>query len=55
MTAAMAARGLGGLAGSGLGLWSKPAEFRHWDLRLYSPLRVALGGLTGYVARRHDA
>ncbi|MFF3649254.1 DUF3995 domain-containing protein [Streptomyces sp. NPDC002181] len=58
VTAAMAARGLGGLAGSGLGLWSKPAGFRHWDLRLYSPLCVALGGLTGYVAlrtRRRDA
>ncbi|MFF4853024.1 DUF3995 domain-containing protein [Streptomyces sp. NPDC001194] len=52
VSGAMAARGLGGLAGSGLGLWSKPAEFRHWDLRLYSPLCVALGGLTGYVALR---
>ncbi|MEU9177164.1 DUF3995 domain-containing protein [Streptomyces sp. NPDC048550] len=52
VSGAMAARGLGGLAGSGLGLWSKPDEFRHWDLRLYSPLCVALGGLTGYVALR---
>ncbi|MFI6001416.1 DUF3995 domain-containing protein [Streptomyces sp. NPDC051366] len=46
----LAARGLGGLAASGLGLGSAPPEFRHWDLLLYSPLCVALGGLTGYVA-----
>ncbi|MEV0411424.1 DUF3995 domain-containing protein [Streptomyces sp. NPDC050448] len=48
----LAARGLGGLAASGLGLGSAPAEFRHWDLALYSPLCVALGGLSGYVALR---
>ncbi|WP_405754597.1 MULTISPECIES: DUF3995 domain-containing protein [unclassified Streptomyces] len=48
----LAARGIGGLAASGLELGSKPAEFRHWDLRLYSPLCVTLGGLTGYVALR---
>ncbi|MFF3859794.1 DUF3995 domain-containing protein [Streptomyces sp. NPDC002209] len=48
----LAARGLGGLAASGLGLGSAPPEFRHWDLLLYSPLCVALGGLSGYVALR---
>lgn len=48
----LAARGLGGLAASGLALGSAPPEFRHWDLLLYSPLCVVLGGLTGYVALR---
>ncbi|WP_354637679.1 DUF3995 domain-containing protein [Kitasatospora camelliae] len=48
----MAVRGLGGLAASGLALGEVPSEFRHWDLALYSPLCVALGGLTGYVAAR---
>ncbi|MCB5167455.1 DUF3995 domain-containing protein [Streptomyces bambusae] len=52
VTGVMAARGLGGLAASGLGLGSAPAEFRRWDLLLYSPLCVTLGGLTGYVAMR---
>ncbi|MFJ3201359.1 DUF3995 domain-containing protein [Streptomyces sp. NPDC086989] len=58
VSGALAVRGLGGLAASGLGLGSKPDGFRHWDLRLYSPLCVTLGGLTGYVAlrtRRHRA
>ncbi|GHC59322.1 DUF3995 domain-containing protein [Streptomyces cinnamoneus] len=45
-------RGLGGLVASGLGLGDVPAEHRHWDLVLYSPLCVTLGGLAGYVALR---
>ncbi|WP_186319280.1 DUF3995 domain-containing protein [Streptomyces sp. SAJ15] len=49
---ALSARGLGGLAVSGLRLGDVPAVFRHWDLRVYSPICVTLGGLTGYVALR---
>ncbi|WFB06074.1 DUF3995 domain-containing protein [Streptomyces sp. LX-29] len=48
----LGARGLGGFAVSGLSLGDAPAVFRHWDLRLYSPICVTLGGLTGYVALR---
>jgi hypothetical protein len=45
-------RGLGGLVVSGFALGEAPAEFRHWDLVLYSPLCIVLGGLTGYVTAR---
>ncbi|WP_208030073.1 DUF3995 domain-containing protein [Streptomyces cyanogenus] len=48
----MSIRGLGGLVVSGLGLGGAPAEFRHGDLLLYSPLCIVLGCLTGYVAAR---
>ncbi|MFD7624774.1 DUF3995 domain-containing protein [Streptomyces sp. NPDC059851] len=48
----LAARGMGGLATSGLGVGSAPETYRHWDLVLYSPLCLALAGLTGFVARR---
>ncbi|TKS96188.1 DUF3995 domain-containing protein [Streptomyces lasalocidi] len=45
-------RGLGGLIVSGFTLSEAPAEFRHWDLLLYSPLCIVLGGLTGFVTVR---
>ncbi|MEV8098906.1 DUF3995 domain-containing protein [Kitasatospora sp. NPDC085879] len=48
----LAVRGVGGLLVSGLRLADAPAEFRHWDLQLYSPLCVTLGALTGYLAFR---
>ncbi|MEU2390516.1 DUF3995 domain-containing protein [Streptomyces sp. NPDC007369] len=48
----LAARGAGGLVTSGLDLGSAPEAYRHWDLALYSPLCLALAGLTGFVARR---
>ncbi|MFJ1707421.1 DUF3995 domain-containing protein [Kitasatospora sp. NPDC088346] len=48
----LALRGVGGLASSGLAPGERPEEFVHWDLALHSPLCVALGGLTGYVAAR---
>lgn len=48
----MSIRGLGGMVVSGLALGDAPAAFRHWDLLLYSPLCVVLGGLTGYVTAR---
>lgn len=46
-------RGAAGLVSSGLvssGLTSRPSEFTRWDLALYSPLSLALGGLTAHVA-----
>ncbi|MER6914765.1 DUF3995 domain-containing protein [Streptomyces sp. NPDC000594] len=52
LSGVLAVRGLGGLLVSGLDLGEVPAEFRHWDLALYSPLCLALGGLTGYLAVR---
>lgn len=48
----LSARGLGGLTVSGFALREATAEFRHWDLLLYSPLCIGIGGLTGYVATR---
>ncbi|MFJ5552312.1 DUF3995 domain-containing protein [Streptomyces sp. NPDC093225] len=48
----LAVRGAGGLLVSALGLGEVPEEFRRWDLVLYSPLCVALGGLTAYLALR---
>ncbi|MFJ8669847.1 DUF3995 domain-containing protein [Streptomyces sp. NPDC093600] len=41
-------RGAAGLVSSGL--TSRPSEFTRWDLALYSPLSLALGGLTAHVA-----
>ncbi|MCH0572402.1 DUF3995 domain-containing protein [Streptomyces sp. MUM 136J] len=52
LSGVLAARGLGGLLVSGLDLRDVPAGFRHWDLALYSPLCIVLGGLTGYLAVR---
>ncbi|MCJ1676693.1 DUF3995 domain-containing protein [Streptomyces sp. APSN-46.1] len=51
----LAARGVGGLAASGLELGAAPEVYRHWDLVLYSPLCLTLAGLTGFVARRTAA
>ncbi|MET9435778.1 DUF3995 domain-containing protein [Streptomyces sp. NPDC006551] len=41
-------RGAAGLVSSGL--TSRPSDFTRWDVALYSPLSLALGGLTAYVA-----
>ncbi|MFI2370837.1 DUF3995 domain-containing protein [Streptomyces sp. NPDC018833] len=41
-------RGAVGLVSSAL--TGRPTEFTRWDLALYSPLCLALGGLTAYVA-----
>ncbi|MER6616461.1 DUF3995 domain-containing protein [Streptomyces xantholiticus] len=41
-------RGAAGLVSSGL--TSRPTDFTRWDLALYSPLCLTLGGLTAYVA-----
>jgi hypothetical protein len=44
MTAAtLIGRGVGGLVVSATGTGSATARFRYWDLRLYSPLCLALG------------
>ncbi|MBC2904400.1 DUF3995 domain-containing protein [Streptomyces cupreus] len=48
-------RGAAGLVSSAL--TSRPTDFTRWDLALYSPLCLTLGGLTAYVAaatRRRD-
>ncbi|MFE6910026.1 DUF3995 domain-containing protein [Streptomyces erythrochromogenes] len=52
VSAVLAARGLGGLVVSGLDLQQAPARYTEMDLRLYSPLCLALSSLTGYVATR---
>ncbi|MFE0701138.1 DUF3995 domain-containing protein [Streptomyces sp. NPDC058872] len=52
LSGVLTARGAGGLLVSGFDLRDVPAEFRHWDLALYSPLCLTLGGLTGYLAVR---
>lgn len=41
-------RGSIGLVSSAL--TGRPTDFTRWDLALYSPLSLALGGLTAYVA-----
>ncbi|MCL8011945.1 DUF3995 domain-containing protein [Streptomyces sp. AS02] len=41
-------RGAAGLVSSAA--TSRPTDFTRWDLTLYSPLCLALGGLTAYVA-----
>lgn len=41
-------RGAAGMVSSGLD--SQPTDYARWDLALYSPLCLALGGLTAYVA-----
>ncbi|MEU8773355.1 DUF3995 domain-containing protein [Streptomyces sp. NPDC048606] len=48
----LAARGAQGLIHSGLALGNSPAAYRRRDLSVYSPLCLALAGLTGYVAHR---
>uniref|UniRef100_A0AAU2JTN4 DUF3995 domain-containing protein n=1 Tax=Streptomyces sp. NBC_00049 TaxID=2903617 RepID=A0AAU2JTN4_9ACTN len=48
----LAARGTAGLVGSGLAWGDAPEAYRHWDLALYSPLCLALAGLTAFVAGR---
>ncbi|MER5942444.1 DUF3995 domain-containing protein [Streptomyces sp. NPDC001928] len=45
-------RGLGGFLVSALDLIGAPAEYTHWDLQLYSPVCVLLGGLSAWVAAR---
>ncbi|AQT76098.1 DUF3995 domain-containing protein [Streptomyces sp. fd1-xmd] len=52
VSAVLAARGLGGLVVSGLDLQQTPARYTAMDLRVYSPLCIALSSLTGYVASR---
>lgn len=42
LVAALAARGIGGLVVSGLGLVESTPEYRRWDLALYSPLCLGL-------------
>jgi hypothetical protein len=39
----MLVRGAGGMATSAMRLGTATDEFRQWDLRLYSPLCLALG------------
>ncbi|WP_457027931.1 DUF3995 domain-containing protein [Kitasatospora sp. P5_F3] len=43
-------RGTAGLISSGLTSTGRPPEYTRWDLALYSPLCLVLGGLTAYVA-----
>ncbi len=45
---ALLLRGAAGMASSGLA--GQPTEYTRWDLTLYSPLCLALGALTAYVA-----
>lgn len=41
-------RGTAGLVSSSL--TRRPTDFTRWDLALYSPLCLTLGGLTAYLA-----
>lgn len=53
----LALRGIGGLVGSSLELGTATDEFRHWDLRIYSPLCLVLAAAAvGAIAlpRRAD-
>ncbi|MEZ5227567.1 MAG: DUF3995 domain-containing protein [Acidimicrobiales bacterium] len=52
--AVLALRGVGGLVVSSFGLGEATEEFRHWDLRLYSPLCVVLAGLAWLAVRPAD-
>jgi len=45
---ALLLRGAAGMVSSGM--TSQPSDYTRWDLALYSPLCLALGGLTAYVA-----
>jgi hypothetical protein len=45
------ARGSGGLVVSGLGIGAAPERFRRADLRIYSPLCLALGSAVALSAR----
>ncbi len=47
----LAIRGAGGLAVSLLGLGDATQAFRHWDIRLYSPLCLLLAGLSALAIR----
>ena len=47
------ARGTSGLVVSGLGIGGATERFRRMDLRVYSPLCVALGSAVAVSARRH--
>ncbi|MGW3151241.1 DUF3995 domain-containing protein [Streptomyces sp. NPDC001177] len=44
-------RGLIGTVVSALDLTDAPSDYTRWDLRLYSPLCLLLGGLSLYVAK----
>ncbi|MGW7365457.1 DUF3995 domain-containing protein [Streptomyces sp. NPDC054841] len=48
VTGVLLLRGTAGLFSSGL--TRRPTDFTRWDLALYSPLCLALGALTAYVA-----
>ncbi len=50
VAAVLLTRGLGGLGVSALGLGGASERFRYWDLRVYSPLCVALGGAVAVCA-----
>ncbi|MFF4036849.1 DUF3995 domain-containing protein [Streptomyces sp. NPDC001816] len=51
VAAALLGRGLVGVLVSGLDLTDVPSDYVLWDLRLYSPLCLLLGGLTLFVAK----
>ncbi len=56
VAAALLLRGAGGLVVSGAGLGTATASFRRGDLRVYSPLCLALGSLVAVSVRSpHDA
>jgi len=51
VTAALIGRAtVAGFLPSGLGLSGAPTDYVHWDLLLYSPLCLVLGGLTAAAA-----
>ncbi len=52
VAAALLVRGVGGLAVSALGVGQASDQFRQWDLRLYSPLCIALGACVAIGRRR---
>lgn len=55
VTTALLARGASGLVVSGIDLVPTTPEFRRWNLRLYSPLCLALGAAVGTVSRGRSA
>jgi hypothetical protein len=52
VASALLARGAAGLAVSGLDLYPTTPAFRRWNLRLYSPFCVGLGGAVMVASRR---
>ena len=52
VAATLLVRGVGGLAMSALGVGQASEQFRQWDLRLYSPLCIALGACVAIGAPR---